>query len=47
LAKLGGFEVAPATAQAAISAAVALLTTSWRESVSSQIETLASCNCSR
>jgi hypothetical protein len=36
LAKLGGFEVAPATAQAAISAAAALLTTSWRVGVSTR-----------
>ena len=42
LAKIVGFEVAPVTAKSAISAANAPLSSSSRESVSSQIETPAS-----
>ena len=45
MAKIVGFEVAPVTAQSAISAAKAPLSSSSRESVSSQIETPASCSC--
>ena len=43
-AKIVGFDVAPVTAQSAISRANSPLSSSSRESVSSQIETPASCS---
>jgi hypothetical protein len=42
LAKIVGFEVAPVTLKSRISATNSPLPSSWRESVSSQIETPAS-----